>query len=574
MNRGYMETIGRTGDSPLDPLDPLQGGHVTASASEAAVRPSWLAQQSVASRSAIAGALIGALVLAVLFDKVRSTIITVVVAVAACAAIWIGANLLFDQARNRLQRFNTLWFGTLGALLGVLLHGNGLTLGSEGGTLAWVVGPLLGGVAFGAIGFLLAGTDDPDAAAHHLDRRLRHHRCGDRFVAPGGVLPRRRLADHGRLHRGRRSARRRTERPRRDDPRRHGALVGAGIGWVLGYWGGADVGDGTIATSVLGAAVPGILLGLRLSGTTNPDLTRRAEIDRASRPWIFLGPAVLFILVMLVIPAIRTAILSLFDRDSEEFVGLENYQATFTDKASWDLSSWTNMFTSTPFFIGVILLVIAILVGARAKRQTGHAVELGNPTVAPLVVGVLFVCFAAFTAMRGTIINNLWWVVTVTFFSTCIGLAVAVLADQRGGERIAKSIIFMPVALSLVGASIIWRFMYQTREISKQQTGVLNALWVALGRLSTGSGLPTLIVAILLVVLLAVIGTFLARSLARRAYGRAVVPGVLMLFAAGSSCATPRSSAAASAGSPTPRTARSARDDRASCRRAPTTTSG
>ena len=76
--------------------------------------------------------------------------------------------------------------------------------------------------------------------------------------------------------------------------------------------------------------------------------------------------------------------------------------------------------------------------------------------------------------MRGTIINNLWWVVTVTFFSTSIGLAVAVLADQRGGERVAKSIIFMPMALSLVGASIIWRFMYQTRDISKQQTGVVE----------------------------------------------------------------------------------------------------
>ncbi len=114
------------------------------------------------------------------------------------------------------------------------------------------------------------------------------------------------------------------------------------------------------------------------------------------------------------------------------------------------------------------------------------------------MVGFLFVCFGAFTAMRGTIINNLWWVVTVTFFSTALGLAIAVLADGRGGEKIAKSIIFMPMALSLVGASIIWRFVYQTRDISKEQTGVANALWIGLGKLSTGSGLPTLIVAVLL----------------------------------------------------------------------------
>ncbi len=49
------------------------------------------------------------------------------------------------------------------------------------------------------------------------------------------------------------------------------------------------------------------------------------------------------------------------------------------------------------------------------KRRTGRAVEIGNPTVAPLIVGLLFVCFGAFTAMRGTLINNLWWVVVVTF---------------------------------------------------------------------------------------------------------------------------------------------------------------
>ena len=152
-------------------------------------------------------------------------------------------------------------------------------------------------------------------------------------------------------------------------PAQHGALIGAGLGWILGYWGGADVGDGSIATAVLGAAVPGVLLGLRLSETTNPDLTRRAAIDQGSRSWIFLGPALLFIAVMLVIPAIRTGILSLFDRDSEEFVGLENYVDTFTDDASWDLSEWTNMFTSVPFFIGVVLLSIAVIVGARSKRR-------------------------------------------------------------------------------------------------------------------------------------------------------------------------------------------------------------
>ncbi len=507
-------------------LDPLEGEH----ASGSPPGETSLSARDVANRTALVAAGVGIVLLAIFFDKIRSTLITVIVAVAACAAIWIGANILFDQARDRWQRFLTIAMGVLGVILAILLHGNGLTVGSGDSFLAWVIGPLIGGVAFGALGFVLAQTDDPRmrqiisiggfavvGIVIGLALREEYQPGVDwlttvvytAVVAAIGaglaVLFKRKLVS--------------------------GALLGAALGWILGYWGGADVGDGNIATAILGALVPALLVGVVLGSTANPDHLQRTAIDRGSRSWIFLAPALLFISVMLVIPTIRTAYLSLLDRDSEAYVGLQNYTDTFNDPASWDLSNWTNMFTSAPFIIGVILLAIAIVIGTRMKRVTGRAVELGNPTVAPLVVGGLFVCFGAFTAMRGTIINNLWWVVTVTFFSTALGLAVAVLADQRGGEKIAKSIIFMPMALSLVGASIIWRFMYQTREISKEQTGALNALWVGLGRLSTGSGLPTIIGAIVLGIFVAVVGTFLARSLVRRAYARAVVPGVLLIFA-------------------------------------------
>jgi len=520
-----LETIAGSGP---DPLDPLEGPHTEGATTVAKQRRAWIAQQSWASRSAIIGALVGALVLAILFDKVRSTVITVAVAVAACAGIWIGANLLFDQARGRWQRFNTLWFGVFGFVLGVVLHGNGITLGSGDTFLTWLIGPLLGAVTFGTIGFLLAQTEDP------LKRRV--IAIGG-FAAIGvaiGLLVRDEYQPGvdwvttiiytvvvGSIGAGIALLAKR--------PPTHGALLGAALGWTLGYWGGADVGDGNVATAILGAVVPAVLIGVRVGETSNPDLQGRTEISQRARSWIFLGPALIFISVMLVIPAIRTAYLSLLDED--DFVGLENYGATFTSKDSLDMSDWTNMFTSYPLLIGVVLLIIAIVVGSRQKQLTGRAVELGNPTVAPLVVGFLFVCFGAFTAMRGTIINNLWWVVTVTFFSTALGLAVAVLADQRGGEKIAKSIIFMPMALSLVGASIIWRFVYQTRDTSKNQTGVLNALWVKLGEISTGSGLGTILGAALLGLLIAVIGTFLARALVTRAYGRAVVPAVLLFFA-------------------------------------------
>ena len=486
-------------------------------------------QLPLQTRIAVLAGAIGLLVLAILSGTVRSTIITVIVAVAVCAGIWIGANLLFDQAQERWQRFQTLAFSVIGALLGMVLHGNALTLGSGGGFLTFLPGPILGGLALGALGYVLATIDDAQQR---------------RMVAIGslailglviGLLIRGEYqpgvdwlavvvytAIVGAIGAGISVLRKRSLLS--------GLLVGMAFGWIVGYWGGAEVGAGNLGTAIVGSVVPALLLGVRLGESHNPDYHGRLRVGRGSRSWIFLGPGLAFIAVMLVIPAIRTAYLSLLDRDSEEFVGLENYTETFTDEASWDASRWTDMFTSYPFLIGVTILVIGAVIATRQKQLTGRAVELGNPSVVPLVAGFLFVCFGAFTAMRGTIINNLWWVVTVTFFSTAIGLAIAVLADNRGGEKVAKSIIFMPMALSLVGASIIWRFVYQTRETSKEQTGVANALWIGLGNLSTGSGIPTLIVAFLLGIAVLVSLIFIARALVRREYGRAAIPGVALLF--------------------------------------------
>ncbi len=461
--------------------------------------------------------------------KIRTTLVTVVIAVAASAGIWIGANLLFDQVRSHWTRFMVISSAIVGALVGIVLHGNLVTLGSGEGFLTWVIGPLVGAAAFGALGFGLAVTDDPSrrraiaiggslaiGAVIGLVIRDTYHPEFDAAaivlytligVAVGAVLSL--LAKN---------------------PPLGGALIGGAIGWIAGAWGAADLGGGSLATSLIAALVPAALIGVRLAMTSNPDYRARLVLDNRSRTAIFIGPALLFILVMLVIPAVRTLYLSLLDDDSEEYVGLENYTTVFTDRNSLDLDNWTNTFTSVPFLIGMVLLAIAVVVGVAMKKRTGKAVEIGNPTVAPLVFGLLLVAFGAFTAMRGTLINNLWWVVVVTFLSTGLGLAVAVLADQRGGERFAKSIIFMPMAISLVGASIIWRFVYTARDTSAEQTGVMNALWVGLGRLSTGSGLPTLIVGAVILFALISLLMVCARMLVKYGPGRAVVPGIAAIF--------------------------------------------
>ena len=77
--------------------------------------------------------------------------------------------------------------------------------------------------------------------------------------------------------------------------------------------------------------------------------------------------------------------------------------------------------------------------------------------------------------------NNLLWLVVVPAISTAIGLLVAVLADRVFWGTIAKSLIFLPMAISFVGASVIWKFIYDYRGPESIQIGLLNAIVVALG---------------------------------------------------------------------------------------------
>ncbi len=77
--------------------------------------------------------------------------------------------------------------------------------------------------------------------------------------------------------------------------------------------------------------------------------------------------------------------------------------------------------------------------------------------------------------------NNLLWLVLVTGVSVALGLLIAVLVDRVRWEPIAKSLIFLPMAISFVGASVIWRFMYAFQPAGRPQIGLLNAIWTRLG---------------------------------------------------------------------------------------------
>ncbi|NET82238.1 MAG: sugar ABC transporter permease [Moorea sp. SIO1F2] len=77
--------------------------------------------------------------------------------------------------------------------------------------------------------------------------------------------------------------------------------------------------------------------------------------------------------------------------------------------------------------------------------------------------------------------NNVLWLVLVTGFSVALGLIIAVLVDRVRYEPVAKSIIFMPMAISFVGASVIWRFIYAFRPAGSEQIGLLNGIITSLG---------------------------------------------------------------------------------------------
>lgn len=74
--------------------------------------------------------------------------------------------------------------------------------------------------------------------------------------------------------------------------------------------------------------------------------------------------------------------------------------------------------------------------------------------------------------------NNLLWLLVVPAASTAFGLLAAQLTDRLAWGNIAKALIFMPMAISFVGAAVIWKLVYDARPPETEQIGVLNALYV------------------------------------------------------------------------------------------------
>jgi alpha-glucoside transport system permease protein len=84
------------------------------------------------------------------------------------------------------------------------------------------------------------------------------------------------------------------------------------------------------------------------------------------------------------------------------------------------------------------------------------------------------------SVMQTAFVNNLIWIVVMVSGTVLLGLLIATLADRVRYEALAKAVIFLPMAISFVGAGVIWRFVYDYRP-GATQVGLLNAFVVALG---------------------------------------------------------------------------------------------
>ena len=155
--------------------------------------------------------------------------------------------------------------------------------------------------------------------------------------------------------------------------------------------------------------------------------------------------------------------------------------------------------------VGIMLFIASRFSGRKADR--GVAAAFLAPTVIALLVGLIYpglrtIYQSFFDAAGSTFIaldnygtifsdpeqlivlrNTVLWVVITPFLATAVGLLYAILVDRSRFEAAAKALIFLPMAISFVGASIIWKFVYEFRPDQGriQQIGLLNQLVVWLG---------------------------------------------------------------------------------------------
>ena len=166
-----------------------------------------------------------------------------------------------------------------------------------------------------------------------------------------------------------------------------------------------------------------------------PNIMRQGRVV----PWLYLAPSLLIILIYIVYPMFNTGYLSLRNADSSQWANT----ACVEGRACW---------------------------GVFENYRYAITSELDTSSVASTWRSFWFSSFG----------NNIKWILLMVSGSVGIGLLMAVLSDRVSYEALAKTIIFLPMAISFVGAGVIWKFMYNFGT-EGNQIGLLNAIIRALG---------------------------------------------------------------------------------------------
>lgn len=157
-------------------------------------------------------------------------------------------------------------------------------------------------------------------------------------------------------------------------------------------------------------------------------------------------------------------------------------------------------------FVGVVAVVLVI--ADRVKSKRGEVVQTTAfvlPAVLMIGIGLLYpalrTIYESFRDANSTkfvgldnyhtiftngdeltvLRNTALWVIVTPVLATLIGLVYAVLVDRARFEKFAKALIFLPMAISLVGASLIWKFVYDYRATENDQIGLANQILKWLG---------------------------------------------------------------------------------------------
>jgi len=164
------------------------------------------------------------------------------------------------------------------------------------------------------------------------------------------------------------------------------------------------------------------------------------------------------------------------------------------------------MFGAIAIFLAVLAVIFFIAGRANGKMQRPVAIVVFlGPALVLLLFGLLGPAVRTFLlsfkgsashhwvgltnykwlftdpSMRIVLKNTVFWILFTPIVTTGLGLLLAVLLDRMRRESVAKSLIFMPMAISFVGASIVWQFVYKYANPNQPQVGLMSSLARHLG---------------------------------------------------------------------------------------------